>query len=97
MANKLDFANEIIQKSTEMMGLAKDLSDLNEFYFDNGLDSGGADPIIDDDVSESDITAAEIADVVNFAGYLSTWLNNGVPFQADWSATLNKVRNVKLD
>jgi hypothetical protein len=94
MANKLDFANRIIDRTTEMMELASELSKLHEFYFDNGLDSGAADPITDQDVAASDITAAEIGDVINFAGHLDTWLNDGVPFQADWSVTLNKVRNV---
>lgn len=94
MANKSDFASMVVQFATEFRSLATKLEDMHELYFDAGMNSGGSDPITNEDIAVVGITAAEVGDVMNFAEHLGTWLNGGDPFNADWSVTLNQVRNV---
>ncbi len=94
MAEKVQVATAIIEYATEMKGVADKFAALHSYYFDNGLNAAGSDPITDQDVAQTGITAAKIGDVINFAGHMATWLNGGDPFNADWDATLNQARSV---
>lgn len=93
-ANKLSVGNQAVEMSKSFMDLYKRMRDLHEFYFDNLFNSGAGDAIIDDDLSSIGLTAAELGDFVNFVAQLDLMMNNGEPFQADWSVNLNKMRTL---
>lgn len=96
MSAKLDLANSCVNYASDMMALAKKMAALNELYFDSGFNSGGSDEILDADVVNANVTAAEIGDFINFSTHLAALLNNQEPFQADWSVNLNKMRRVNI-
>lgn len=96
MSQKQDLANACVNYASEMMSLAKKMEAINELYFDAGYNAEGSDPILDEDVANSLVTAAELGDFINFTTQLSALLNNGQPFQADWSMNLNKMRRVNI-
>ena len=90
--------------------LATLADDMQRTYFSKGFNGGGANEIVDSDFyvltdplapdTEDnrtyivDITAAQIADMVNFAQNMTTWLNNGAPLAAFWQTTLDQVRDI---
>lgn len=67
------------------------LDDLRDIYFDRGYNT-----LVDGDLTgeevASDITVADLASAINFIEAMGLLLNNGVPTQADWDATMSKMR-----
>lgn len=92
--NKLSVGNQAVEMATAIMDLHRRMMNLHDFYFDNLYNSGAGDAIVDGDLTSIGLTAAELGDFVNFAAQLNLLLNDGEPFQADWSATLNKMRTL---
>lgn len=92
--NKLSVGNQAVEAAKSFMDLYKRMKDLHEFYFDNLFNDGAGDAIVDGDLSSIGLTASELGDFINFVAQLDLLMNNGEPFQADWSVNLNKMRTL---
>lgn len=87
-ADKSDTGTKARILSAEMETLADRIERLHQYYIDNIFGSGGAEEIIDADLTDVGITAAQLASFVTFAENLDKFLNNQVATQADFSVTL---------
>jgi hypothetical protein len=94
MANavKVTFVNGLLAKAKILAEVDRDLREFYATYFDRGYNSGGADPIIDDDISSLNVTATEAADMITLMEQLQKFFDNQAVTQADYDATLNKFR-----
>ena len=68
--------------------------ELHKMYFDNGYNSGGSDEITDADIQAlyPDVTAADFTAGITLIGELNNFTGNQPVTQADYLATLNKLR-----
>lgn len=87
-ADKSDTGSKARTLSAEMETLADRIERLRQYYADNTFGSGGGEGIIDADLIDVGITAAQLASFVTFAENLDKLLNNQVATQADFSVTL---------
>jgi hypothetical protein len=92
MATKLTLAGQAQASATTMAQIGEDLASLVDVYFDRGYDSGGSNPIIDDDLASLGITAAQLAALITLAQQLANFLGNSAVATADYGATLNASR-----
>jgi hypothetical protein len=90
MATKLTFASKAQDLATILAQASNDLDDLVTVYFDEGFDSGGADPIANGDIESLGITAVELGSMITFA--LNDFLNNAAVATLDRDPTLNAMR-----
>lgn len=67
------------------------LDDLRDIYFDRGYNTLTDGDLTGEEMA-SGLTAADLASGINFVEALGLLLNNGVPAQADWDATISKLR-----
>ena len=74
MANKANFARQAQQMAASFSALADDILSLQNIYWDRGYNSGGADPLADEDVASLGITAADVTGMITFADALDTFL-----------------------
>lgn len=93
MSTKLKFAGQAIGLSNVIGKLASDLSDLNDVWADRGYNVGGADEIIDADVSGLNVTAVDIGGLVTIAQQFANFLNNVAVVKADYDSTVSKLRD----
>lgn len=93
MSRKSDFAESIMRSITQIAQHGDRGDDAVTIYFDRGYNSGGADAIVDADLTNLGITAAELADGITLFQNLNKFINNDTPAQADYDVTLNKLRN----
>lgn len=92
MATKLTFAGKAQTLATTLAQASNDLDDLITVYFDEGFDSGGADPIANGDIESLGITAVELGNMITFAQQFNDFLNNAVVATLDRDPTLNAMR-----
>ncbi len=77
--------------AVNMTKTIKDAKHLREVYFDNGHNSGGADVIVDSDISDVvDMSAAELAALITLIEQLENFVNNAAVAQGDYGSTLSK-------
>ena len=93
MSRKLDFTQNLQGKVGALALAADELKNLYDLYFDRGYNSGGADPIVDGDIADTEITAADVTLAITFVENLEKLLTNQDPTNGDYDATLNKVRS----
>lgn len=89
---KQRYAEAVINLAQDLAAISDRLEPLESEYFDNGYNSGGADELVDNDVTENKTTAAEIADAITLVQELTKFLNAGSPANGDYSVTMNKMR-----
>jgi hypothetical protein len=92
MATKLTFASKAQDLATTLAHASNDLDDLVTVYFDEGFDSGGADPIANGDIESLGITAVELGSMITFAQQFNDFLNNAAVATLDRDPTLNAMR-----
>jgi hypothetical protein len=92
MATKLTFASKAQSLATILAQASNDLDDLVTVYFDEGFDSGGADPIANGDIESLGITAVELGSMITFAQQFNDFLNNAAVATLDRDPTLNAMR-----
>jgi hypothetical protein len=92
MATKLTWGNQAQADATALAQVADRLANIETVYFDRGYNSGGSNPIIDDDVSSLNITAADLASLITLIQQLNNFLGNSAVTAGDYDATLNTVR-----
>lgn len=93
MGIKLTFSGQARKLANDMARLDHDLEALNSVYFDRGYNSGGSDPIIDADIAELNVTAADIAGMVTIAQQFRNFLNNVAVVTGDYDTTLSQLRS----
>lgn len=93
MATKLTWAGQAQTDATALAQVADKLANLETVYFDRGYDSGGSNPITNDDVISLNITAADLGSLITLIQQLNNFLGNLTVSTADYDATLNTVRN----
>lgn len=93
MARKLLFVQNVQGKIGILAKAADELKNLYDMYFDRGYNSGGANEIVDGDITATEITAADLGAAVTFIENLDKLLNNQDPANSDYDSTLNKVRS----
>ena len=67
-----------------------------ETYFDGAYGVGGANEILDADLTEAGITASELAGLITFLQQLDNLWDNAAVAQGDYSASVNAVANVQF-
>lgn len=92
---KVNYALAVRDAVTALAEAAERIAVLNSTFGDSGYDSGGSNPIIDDDLIGHDITAQDLAKASVFAVNLALFLNNGDPQIQDYSSEINAFRNTK--
>ncbi len=88
IADKSDTGSKARTLSAEMETLADRVERLRQYYIDNTFGSGSEEEILDADLVEVGITAAQLASFITFAENLDKLLDNQVPTQGDYSVTL---------
>lgn len=92
MSTKTKFTGQAIGIADTLAKVRNDLADLNDVYFDRGYNSGAADPIVDDDITDSNKTAAEVAAMITLAQQFANFVNNSDVTTGDYDATLSAMR-----
>ena len=92
MSTKTKFVGAGISGADTLAKLARDLADFVEVYFDRGYDSGGADPIIDADITDLNKTASEVGNLVTLAQQYAKFVGNSAVTTADYGATISGMR-----
>jgi hypothetical protein len=91
--SKLSFASKAQLVCNAIGNIYSDSEDLRSAYFDRGYNSGGGDPITDNDVQSLGITAADISSYITMAEQISNFIENLAVVQGDYGSTTNKMRN----
>jgi hypothetical protein len=96
MANqKVIFVNSLLAKVTALAKICDDADDLYGAYTDRGYAPAGANPIVDGDLANgqiTNITAAQIPDLMNLLAQITAFANNQAVFQSNWKYVMNKGR-----
>lgn len=93
MADKNTFVQKFQDSATKLAQVANEFDDLMSVYFDRGYNGGGADELVDGDISTGlNITAADVAAGVTLAQQLANFLDNTAVVTGDYDSTLNKLR-----
>jgi hypothetical protein len=92
MATKITWAGQAQTDATTLAQVADRLANLETVYFDRGYDSGGSNPITNDDVVSLNVTAADLAALITLIQQLNNFLGNSAVTAGDYDATLNTVR-----
>lgn len=88
------FADNLLDLAAKLIDVMDASEQFENTYFDLGFNSGGADPIIDGDVSSRLITAAEVESFITFIQQYRNFIGNTAVSQGDYAATLNALRHV---
>lgn len=94
MADKVLFATTVRDQATRLANLIAESNELVAAYFDRGFNGGGADPIIDGNVSGVGVTAAQVGSWITLAQQLLMF-RDGVTIgrvDADYGSTMNVLR-----
>ena len=93
-SRKVDFALAVRKAVTALAEAAERIQELDDIYGDSGYDSGGSDPITDEDIAGHDITASDLANASTLAANLALFLNDGSPMQFDYASRINAFRGM---
>ena len=93
MSNKLTFTGAMKSMADTLVSVKHTAEDLDSIYFDRGYNSGGADEIVDGDISTLDVTAADVAAGITMVQQLKNFFENTAVTQGDYDNTLNKLRS----
>jgi hypothetical protein len=78
--NKVTFTRRGRELATALALQMNDLAAWRDTYWDRAYNGGGTDEIIDADVTETGVTAADITGLVTFADALDTFLTSTRPY-----------------
>ena len=93
MSDKLNYAGAMRAFADTLATLRHQAEDFDKIYFDRGYNSGGADPIADEDVSGLGITAANVASGITLSQQLVNFFGNAAVTQGDYQSTINALRS----
>lgn len=86
------FISRIRVDSGTLADLLMTFEELRTIFIDRGYNSGGSNPITDDDLVDLDIDAADVADFGVAVQQLINWRDDASVTSGDYGATLNIVR-----
>jgi hypothetical protein len=92
MLMKQTFARQLQTDAGKIAEIRKFLDDRKGVYFDRGYNSGGSNPIVDADVADLDLTAAQVGSWITLLEQLEKFFTNQSVTQADYDATLSVMR-----
>ena len=92
MSQKESFVQRLQGAATQLAQTADLFQDLFSVYFDRGYNDGGANEIGDDDIASTNLTAAQVGNLITLAEQLDHFLNNAAVAQGDYDAVLNAAR-----
>jgi len=90
---KFNFGEKSQSVGTSLAQAANEAADIVSVYFDRGYDSGGSDPIVNNDVSGLNITPAQLGLLITLFQQLANFVDNVAVAAADRDATLNAIRS----
>ena len=92
MSRKLQYAIDIVRAVRSLADIADVAAERQKEYFDNAYNSAGANEILDSDLTDIDITAADLASAITLLEQFDNFANNSAVTQADYMSTMNKLR-----
>ena len=92
MANKTDFAYDVILRIRRLAEVA-DVSDaLVSEWASSEFGSGGANEIVDGDLTDFQSSAADLTAAITLLTQFNNFVGNSAVIQGDYYSSLNKVR-----
>jgi len=89
---KAAFISRIRVDSNTMADLLMTFDELRAVFIDRGYNSGGSNPITDDDLADLDIDAADVALFGTAVQQLINWRDDASVTSGDYGKTLNIIR-----
>jgi len=94
MMSKANFINKVLNTATTLAQEFDQAPDTEAVYFDRGYNSGGANEIVQDDLTEPyGVALADFTAMITCIQQLIKFAQNQAVYQGDYSATVNKLRN----
>lgn len=93
MSEKNAFTNQYRDQATAVAQARSVCEAMIKVYYNRGYNTGGSDQITDEDIAATNITAAELANMVTFSEQLVNMLDNQAVTQSNYQATLDVLRN----
>jgi hypothetical protein len=90
--SKVAFAQEAQVLCTDLAEVSERMTSVFNTYFDRGYNSGGADPIVDGDLTSLGVTASQIAAFITLAENINKFFDNQASLQSDYGSTINGLR-----
>jgi hypothetical protein len=87
-----DYIRQVTTTATALSQAFDNANTLISVYFDRGYGSGGANEILDSDLADLGLTAAQLASAITLYQQLQALRNGGAVAAADYDATLNVLR-----
>jgi hypothetical protein len=91
-ASKGQFVGDLQTCFNGLIQAKQQAADLVNYYFKNGFNAGGSNPIADGDVSAYGLTAAKVASAVTLMQQLASFFANAAVTTGDYEATVQAVR-----
>jgi hypothetical protein len=92
LVQKQSYARQLIADANEIAALKRKISDRYGVYFDRGYNSGGSDEIVDADVADLNVTAAQISSWITLLEQWGKFWDNQAVTTGDYDATMNALR-----
>jgi len=89
---KAAYIVDVLRQAQALVEVADQLADLDNEYFDNGYNSGGANEIVDANMAVHDMTAAQFASLVTVMQQVDKLLTNQATTTGDYILNLNAAR-----
>ena len=93
-SRKITISLAIRSAITNLDNLVTKLNELDDIFINSGYDSGGTNPIVDENIEGHDMVAADLAAAHTFVTQLNLFLNDGSPIQFDYTSAIDKFRNM---
>lgn len=90
---KETFASKMISSANELAAAYRNQQELFDVYFARGYNSGGGDPITDEDVAPAGLTAADVGSGITLAENFPKFMRGESSFTSDYKSTVNRLRN----
>ena len=91
---KVDFALAVRGTATKLAQVMDEIDSLAGIYVASGYNSGGSDPITDEDLTGHEIATAQLSQFASLAANLIKFMDNQTPVKADYRTPLNTLRSV---
>lgn len=94
---KKEYVLDLAKTIKKLSEVADIVSERHKEYFDNGYNTGGADPITDLDLSSNniDLTAANVGTVITMIDELNKFFTNQAVTTGDHLASINVIRRIR--
>ena len=94
MSDKINFTIRMQELVTALANVQDQVPDDWQLFFDRGYNSGGANPIVDGDISSTGLTAAQVESAITLYENLDKFLSGTAVSQAVYRQTVNAIRKL---